>query len=465
MKKWHSYLILIIIPLIFYITPVPDGLSATGWRMSGLFLAAIVGLVLKPFPIPVIFLTIIAVAGLTLGNMGTILRGYSTGTVWTIFSALILCNAILATGLGNRIAYGLIKLFGRTTLGLGYVLAFLDLILAPCTPSTTARSAGIMFSIAKSISESLGSFPEESPRKIGAYLMLNSYLNTKSTAYMFLTASAPNLLIVPFMREILGYEITWMGWFVAGVVPGIVTLLLTPFVIYLLHPPEMKTLDNKRIAQEGFDRIGSMSDKEKYLSVICILALAGWIFGSFIDLDAAVVAVSAFVLILLTNTLTWDDVLKAKGAWNVYIWFGGILGMSSALSQERVFAWIGDLMSQNIEFGGNWTIALALIVFISILSRYFIVSGSAYIVAMIPVFFTLGVVANIPPYPLGLSLAFAAMYGSGVTHYSSAPGPVIFAAEYVSVKVWWTVGAIVTFMTYAINMTLGLWWWSLIGPA
>jgi hypothetical protein len=44
--------------------------------------------------------------------------------------------------LGNRIALVLVRGLGRRTLGLSYAVTFAELILAPATPSNTARSGG-----------------------------------------------------------------------------------------------------------------------------------------------------------------------------------------------------------------------------------------------------------------------------------------------------------------------------------
>ena len=58
----------------------------------------------------------------------------------------------------------------KKTLGLAYSLVGVDLILAPATPSNTARAGGIMFPIIKSLSESFGSSPKDgSERKMGAF--------------------------------------------------------------------------------------------------------------------------------------------------------------------------------------------------------------------------------------------------------------------------------------------------------
>lgn len=79
-------------------------------------------------------------------------------------------RGFVKTGLGRRIALLFVKLFGKKTLGLAYSLVGVDLILAPATPSNTARAGGIMFPIIKSLSESFGSTPKDgTERKMGAF--------------------------------------------------------------------------------------------------------------------------------------------------------------------------------------------------------------------------------------------------------------------------------------------------------
>ena len=79
----------------------------------------------------------------------------------------------MKTGLGRRIALHFVKLFGKT-LGLAYSIVGVDLILAPATPSNTARAGGIMFPIIKSLSESFGSKPKTIQHENGCILILQN---------------------------------------------------------------------------------------------------------------------------------------------------------------------------------------------------------------------------------------------------------------------------------------------------
>ncbi len=214
-KLW-KLLVIIAIPLLISLFPAPEGLSKLAWVLSGIYLAAIVGLVIKPFAEPVVLLIAVAASMVVVGNLGdgsikaaSVLSGYSSGTTWLVFSAFTLSAAFVITGLGKRIAYILIGKIGSTTLGLGYVTAFLDLILAPATPSNTARAGGIVLPIINSVAVALGSEPERSAKRVGHYLMLNVYMVTKTTSYMFFTAMAGNILALKMIEDICHIKLSW----------------------------------------------------------------------------------------------------------------------------------------------------------------------------------------------------------------------------------------------------------------
>lgn len=469
MNKKHLWqlMVMLAVPCVIGMMPVPAGLTMLAWLLFGIYLAAIVGLVLKPFPEPVVLLIALAASMLVVGHLSAgefkttaVLRGYTSGTTWLVFSAFTLSAAFVTTGLGKRIAYHLIGKIGHTTLGLGYVTVFLDLVLAPATPSNTARAGGIVLPIINSVALALGSEPEKSPRRIGHYLMMSVYMVTKTTSYMFFTAMAGNILALKMISDILHLQISWGGWALAACVPGLVMLLLVPLIIYTLYPPEIKKVDNKTIAKAGLTELGAMKNSEKMLLGVFILALLGWIFSKPLGIAPATVALLAMAIMLLLGIVTWDDVVKNKGGWNTLIWYGGIIGLSSMLTKVHFFDWLADLFRNHLAFSGHGHIAFFAIVFMSLASRYFFASGSAYIVAMLPVFAMLANVSGAPVMLTALALLFSSSYGGMVTHYGGAAGPVIFGVGYNDIRSWWTVGALLTLLTFLVHMTLGVWWWS-----
>ncbi|ELW6990004.1 DASS family sodium-coupled anion symporter [Escherichia coli] len=384
------------------------------------------------------------------------------GTTWLVFSAFTLSAAFVTTGLGKRIAYLLIGKIGNTTLGLGYVTVFLDLVLAPATPSNTARAGGIVLPIINSVAVALGSEPEKSPRRVGHYLMMSIYMVTKTTSYMFFTAMAGNILALKMINDILHLQISWGGWALAAGLPGIIMLLVTPLVIYTMYPPEIKKVDNKTIAKAGLAELGPMKIREKMLLGVFVLALLGWIFSKSLGVDESTVAIVVMATMLLLGIVTWEDVVKNKGGWNTLIWYGGIIGLSSLLSKVKFFEWLAEVFKNNLAFDGHGNVAFFVIIFLSIIVRYFFASGSAYIVAMLPVFAMLANVSGAPLMLTALALLFSNSYGGMVTHYGGAAGPVIFGVGYNDIKSWWLVGAVLTILTFLVHITLGVWWWNML---
>jgi len=465
--------VLFIIPLMTFIIPAPEGLQDLAWKLLGIYLAAIVGLVIKPYPEAVILLLAIAASAGVIGNIGipsakgglktdSVLSGYASGTTWLVFAAFTLSAAFVTTGLGKRIAYTLVGKIGKTTLRLGYVTALLDLLLSPATPSNTARAGGIVFPIFNSIAVALGSDPEKSPSKVGRYLMVNIYMVTKTTSYMFLTGFAGNALALSLMRDILHIKLSWGGWALAAVFPGLIMLAVIPYIAYKIAPPELKTIDNKAIAEKGLAELGSMSIKEKGLGVIFIFALLGWIFSGYIGMNEASVAVSVMSITLLCGVVSWDDILKNKGGWSTLIWYGGIIGLSSTLAKSGFFTWLADSLSHRFDFSGMGGAVVPILLLASILVRYLFASGGAYVAAMVPVFATLGLVSGTPPMVLALAILFSNSYGGCVTHYGGAAGPVVFAAGYNDIKSWWIIGLTVSLITYAVQLLIGIPWWEFL---
>lgn len=121
-KSLWKLILILAIPCIIGFMPAPAGLSELAWVLFGIYLAAIVGLVIKPFPEPVVLLIAVAASMVVVGNLSdgafkttAVLSGYSSGTTWLVFSAFTLSAAFVTTGLGKRIAYLLIGKIGNTT--------------------------------------------------------------------------------------------------------------------------------------------------------------------------------------------------------------------------------------------------------------------------------------------------------------------------------------------------------------
>jgi L-tartrate/succinate antiporter len=197
---WKA-LIPIAVGALLLLLPVPEGLKPNAWYYFALFVTVIIALILEPIPAAAVGMIGVTAATVSLwvvpkpaDAIKWALSGFQDGTVWLIFVAFMFVLGYEKTGLGRRVALNLVKWLGKKTLGLGYAVALADLVLAPFTPSNTARSGGTIFPVIKNIPPLYGSEPGPTARKIGAYLMWTAFATTCLTSAMFLTGLAPNLL-------------------------------------------------------------------------------------------------------------------------------------------------------------------------------------------------------------------------------------------------------------------------------
>ena len=461
MIRW---LTLLAVPLAILAAPAPAGLTPEAWKMFAVYCAAILGLILRPAAESVVLLAVVALGSFIL-PIGKMLNGFSSSTVWMVFSAFLISQAFADTGLGRRIAYIMVGRFGKSALGLVYSAAITDALLSPATPSNTARSGGIVYPIFRNVASALGSEPGASGRKIGAYLTLSMYGISMTTSSFFITACAPNALMVSFAKNILKVDISWAAWAIALFLPGVLVLACVPYIIYKLYPPEMRTIDNaKEMSEKGLQELGPLSGKEKLLILFFILAIVGWSTGHLTKIDSTAIALAFFSLCTIFKLISWDSVLANKGAWSTLMWYGGIIGIANALAEAKFFTWLAKLTAEHVSLVGyNTYVVLFILLAISLLVRYVFASMGAYVGAFTPVLFAIGMVAQAPVMPLVLLVSASAAYGCLLTHYGGAVGPVLFGTGYVDQKTWWKVGAVLVGFNVVIYMTLGLGYWKLLG--
>ena len=467
--------------IIWFVIPVPAGVTPEAWHMLALFIATIAAIIGKALPIgaiAIIAVTLVALTGVTNDSpsaaIADALSSYSSPLIWLIGIAVMISRGLIKTGLGRRIAYNLISVFGKKTIGIAYSLTVAELIIAPITPSNTARGGGIIHPIMRSVAKSFHSTPEEgSEKKIGSYLAMVNYHANPITSGMFITATAPNPLVVDLVNKATGGDIqlSWTTWAVAMFIPGMLCLVLMPIVIYLIYPPDIKaTPDAKSFAQENLTEMGHVSTHEKIMLAVFALMLILWanipalIFGEQFSVDATTTAFIGLTALILTGVLSWDDILKEKSAWDTIIWFGALIMMASYLNKLGLVSWFSDNIESLIGMTGvGWVGAVAILTLVYLYIHYFFASTTAHITALFAAFYAVGLSLGAPPMLYALILAAAGNIMMTLTHYATGTAPVIFNSGYVTLGAWWGIGAVMSVVNLVVWIGAGLVWWKLLG--
>ena len=337
------------------------------------------------------------------------------------------------------------------------------MVLSPAMPSSTARAGGVVYPIIDALSNAFGSSPKQhTQRKIGSFLVFSEFHGNIITSAMFLTSMAGNPL-AQLLAKSQGIKITWMGWLMASIVPGIVSLTLIPYLIYKLYPPELKEMpDVKPWAQKQLAEMGKISIQEKLMSGIFILALALWTTESLTGIDATMTAFIALALILLTGVLSWDDVLHETGAWNTFTWFSVLVMMADQLNQKGFIPWLSKTIAASLH-GMNWMLVLTIACLAYFYSHYLFASATAHISAMYLAFLGIAISSGVPGMLAALMLGFFSNIFGSTTHYGYGPAPVLFGSGYVTQNEWWRLNAILGVVYIVIWLGLGTLWMKVIG--
>ncbi|WP_455016537.1 DASS family sodium-coupled anion symporter [Kingella oralis] len=475
--------------LILWFIPAPEGVAPNAWHLLALFIGIIAGIIGKAMPIgamAVLAMTIVALLQVTVPEVGAdgnpiknpsaqaakdALSSLNSPLIWMIGIAIMISRSLLKTGLGTRIGYLFLSLFGKSTVGVAYSLALCDLLIAPVTPSNTARGGAIVHPIMKAIATSFDSDPEKGTQnKIGRYLALVNYHANIISCLIFLTATAPNPLVVDLVAKATDSKIhlSWGTWFVAMVVPGMVAMVLMPIILYFLYKPEItSTPDAPEMARAKLKEMGPMSRNEKItLGVFAVLLVlwAGLLAPLGIKVDATTTTFLGISLLLLTGVLTWDDVLKEKGAWDTIVWFAALVMMATFLNKLGLIKWFSDLMGQQIQgMGLSWVVGCALLALVYIYSHYMFASGTAHVTAMLGAFYAVGLHLGAPPMLFALVLAASTGIMMSLTHYASGSSPVIYNSGYTTMGEWWIAGFVMSAVEILIFCTIGITWWKMLG--
>ena len=299
-------IVTVLVAVIIWFLPIPAGVEEKAWHLLAIFLATIIGLILQPLPLGAVVL--IGTTATALTNTLSIteaMTGYMNSTVWLIVAAFLFARAFSKTGLGRRVAYSFIRAFGSRTLGLAYALALTDLVLAPGIPSGAARTGGVLFPVVKSLATTYGSEPGPTAGRIGTFLMLSAYQVHAVTCAMFLTSMVANPLIAELTRKTVQIEITWAGWAIAALVPGLISFLIMPYLVFRLTKPEIReTPEAAYLAKTELSKMGPLTRHERVVLGVFLTVFALWITGSWTGLDATVVAFLGLCLMLILGTLT-----------------------------------------------------------------------------------------------------------------------------------------------------------------
>ena len=457
-KKLVARVSVLALGVAIWFLPVPEGLTAPAWHLFAIFAATIASVIAGAFPI--LTASVLAVGVSVLSGVLTPAKayaGFANGTILLIVVAFLVARAIVKCGLGQRLGHLVVRLFGRSTLGLGYSIFFLDAVIAPAFPSDTARS-GVLYPLALSLAEGGGSKPDEATRrKMGAYLMFCGMATLSLSSALWLTAMAGNPLGAEVGKS-LGFTVSFGSWLVASSVPTLLSIALLPLLLYKVFPPEVKaTPEAPAAARKALAAMGPLSAQEKIVAATFVVMVVLWGLAGTLKLDLTSVAFLGLGVLLASGVLTLDDIKQQGDVLGTFIWFAILYTLSGQLNAMGFMGYLGQRLGGSLG-GLPKPAAYVILVLAYVVLHYLFVSQTAHVLALFGVFLGVGSQLGLPVPVLGFALLFSTCYFSTITPQASSANVLVVGSGYLTQGELYKLGTITTAFNVLLLLLVGTPW-------
>ncbi len=455
---WIKRIFTLAFGITIWYLPIPWDLSPDAWHLFAIFIAAILGVLIDALSI--FTASVLALVSVVLFRVLTpeqAFSGFSQSFMLLILAAFLVAKGVIKSGLGRRIAFLLIRRFGKSTLNLGYCIVATDTLLGPAIPSNTARS-GILYPIVHALSLDTGSLPTpESRKKTGSYLMMTAISGHTISSALWFTGMAANPVGAGIAAQ-FGVNISFGNWLLVASVPCIIALIAIPFVLYKLFPPENKyTPEAPKMAKQALQEMGPMGKHEWIMGITFFGMILLWALSPVLNIDLAIVAFLGLSVLILANVYTLDDIRQGAGdALETYVWFAILYMMSTALNDMGFMKTLGAQIATIIS-GYNWVTVYILLTVLYVVIHYLFVSQTAQLLALYAVFLQVAVNAEVPAALMAFMLSFATNYFAVITPQASSSNVLFAGSGFLPTEDIYKQGAVITVLNTVIFLLATPW--------
>ncbi|MCC2333449.1 SLC13 family permease [Cellulomonas wangsupingiae] len=382
-------------------------------------------------------LVVLPVAGVA--PVSDVAAPYANKVIFLFLGGFVLAVALQRWDVHLRIALGVVRLVGtaprRLVLGMMVATALLSMWV-----SNTA-TAVMMLPIGVSVLALLGRERGGVDARLSAALMLGIAYAATIGSFGTIIASPPNALLVGYVSETYGIEISFGQWMAVGLPLSIVFLLLAWLVltrvIFRFDPAPL--CEDDTVVRVELDRLGPMGHPQRRVVAVFALAAVSWIALPLVwpgtpVTDEVVAVIVAILLFLLPSgddcggrLLDWSDTRELP--WGILLLFGGGLALASQITASGLSVWIGE-RAHGLHGLPTFVVVAAVCVLTVAMTEF--MSNTATAATLLPIMSTVGDALGYGPLLLAVPVALAA----GCTFMMPAatpPNAIAYSSGYVRV--------------------------------
>ena len=429
--------------VLMVLSKPPEGLSLEGWYTAAIALLMAVWWTTEVIPIPATaLLPLVLFPVFNISGITATAAPYANPMIFLFMGGFMLAIGMQQWDLHRRIALNIIWLIGSRPRSIIFGFMVSTAIMSMWVSNTAATM--MMLPIALSVIELTKKLENTHHENIqynnfGIALMLAIAYSANVGGLGTVIGTPTNALMIGFVSESYGVEISFMDWMLIGIPMVFLGLPLIFYSLtYITFPVKFKSLPGgKEYIGQEVRNLGSFSRGEIMVAVIFSFTAILWMTRPFIEtwlpgISDASIAIFGALLLFLTPVyfkkgiflLDWKA--AAKLPWGILILFGGGLTLAGAIQRTGLAEWMGGYFTalDVLPFVMVIFIVTAVVIIFTNLA-----SNSATAAAFLPVMGSVAIGMGEDPLQLAIPVAVAAscafmfpvgtppnaiVYGSGV---------------------------------------------------
>jgi len=463
LRKQYGLPLALLCSAIVWFMGAPAGLSLAGHKALVLFTGIFVLYLTESVPLPIVSLAVAPLAALwSIVPPSVALESFASSPVYLMVGAFILANAMVKSGLADRLTYVIMNLVGIKTRAISFGIVLANIVMAFLVPSSLART-GIMIPVCLGIFHVFG---QQGRTKFAINLLLTLTMTNATMGAAIYTATVPNPVTVELLAKAGGPVVTYMQWFMYGFPPGLLMTFITWWFIQIVFRPELDELPNgKEFVKKKLAELGPLTSIEKRAMSVFALVVVLWATGGWTDIDPTTAALAGILFFFLPKFgfMTWDDVHKNM-SWSLIFIAGGGISLGLILTKTGAAKWLAVTIFKMLGLQGLSVLVTLIVIMMVIQYMHFLFVGTtAMATSFIPIVIAMAEHAQVSPLIFALPAGMIIGGYPLLMFYNTTPNIAVYGTGLLKVEDFPKVGVLVCLIAVIVYSICATTYWRWLG--
>jgi solute carrier family 13 (sodium-dependent dicarboxylate transporter), member 2/3/5 len=462
-KRW--LFIALLIGMVLFILPTPEGLSVTGKNVLIMAVVAVILFVSEPVPLPAVALLIIVGEVLLLKlDSKVVAQSLMSDSVLFIMGSLMLAVAIVKQKLDTRIAYLIVRMTGTGILSICMGVIFVCGVLASIIGEHTV--AAMMLPVAVMLVTLTSDNPKEI-KGLAAVLLFSISYGCAIGGIGTPSGGARNAIMIGYWKDFFfdptnpetrQFLVSYVDWMKYAYPLFLIQIPFVAMILFFTFKPERKTL-RRAVAKlrQRIEEQGKMKSADWMTVFVFFLTLLGWIFLSG-SLGLGTIAIMGAMVFLFLGLVRWED-LNSGVNWGVVWLYAATISLGVQMQNSGAAEWVSNSFLSILgpmHMDQGISLAAANGVLTTLVTNT--MSAGAAVAVLGPISLHTAEIAGENPLIIGYVTAVA----SSFAYFTPAAHPafmIVYASGYLKAKDFLIVGVRMAAMSFIILMLAVAFYW------